>query len=114
VHCARSPLPLHDPSLTDAAAGRFGIPRSSHRIKAAPSSWESMRPIDVAGTNAAVSRSGSWPSANSAPWSTAARMRAPMSEGESRMMTPKSWQPDGLQYVSQKRDTKVLYGGLGA
>jgi hypothetical protein len=36
--------------------------------------------------------------------STATRVRTPMSDRESRMTTPKSWRPDGLQYVSQKRD----------
>jgi hypothetical protein len=97
--------------LTEAATARFGMARSNCLIKAVPSSWESMRPIAEAGTSAAVSRSSSWPSAKSAPWSmptTAARMRAPMSEGESMMVTPKSWRPDGLQYVSQKRDTEVF------
>jgi hypothetical protein len=44
----------------------------------------------------------------SAPWSipsTAARMRAGIRCEESRMTTPKSWRPEALQYVSQKRDT---------
>jgi hypothetical protein len=30
------------------------------------------------------------------------------------MMTTPSRRPSGRQYVSKKRDTKVIYGGLGS
>jgi hypothetical protein len=57
-----------------------------------------------------------WPAANSAPWSIpckAALERACLKFGESKMTAPKSWRPAGLQYVSQKRGTPVIYGSFG-
>src|SRR6516165_3509452 len=48
--------------LTDAAAARFGISRSSFRISFVASSRLRMRPISLSGMSAALASSNFWPS----------------------------------------------------